>query len=99
MRVAALFIGIMAGITGSLAARIFVELGVQELAANSLLDASNSQVFMGYPRRTGLYRAADMKPVFPDAWLNRFEGIFYPFVTHRAHCPFASGSRTMSNNT
>src|ERR1700716_1953169 len=44
---------------------------------------------MAYFRRAGLYRTADMKPVFPDARLNRFEGIFYPFVDHGAHCPFA----------
>ena len=50
---------------------------------------------MAYFRRAGLYRTADIKPVFPDARLNRFKGIFYPFVIHGAHCPFAP----MSNNT
>jgi hypothetical protein len=55
---------------------------------------------MVYFRRAGLYRTADMKPVFPDARLNRFKGIFYPSVIHGAHCPFAPQSWTMmSNNT
>src|ERR1700737_977362 len=54
---------------------------------------------LAYFRRAGLYRTADMKPVFPDARLNRFKGIFYPFVIHGARCPFAPQSWTMSNNT
>src|ERR1700709_535115 len=67
----------------------FVDPGVQKLAANSLLDPPDSQMLMAYFRRAGLYRAADVKPVFPDARLNRFKGIFDPFVIHGARCPFA----------
>src|ERR1700730_4890321 len=76
----------------------FVEPGVHKLAANSLLDTSDSQVFMAYFRRAGLDRTADMKPVFPDARLNQFKGIFDPFVPHGARGPFTPQNRTMSND-
>ena len=68
----------------------FVEPGVLKLAINSLLDTSDSQVFMACFRRAALNRTADPKPEFPDARLNRFKGIFYRFVIHgAAPCPFA----------
>src|SRR6202035_3681111 len=84
-------------IIASLAARSFVEPGVHKLAANSLLDTLDSQVFMAYFRRAGLYRTADIKPVFPDARLNRFKGVFYPFVIHGAHRQFAPQSWAMNH--
>lgn len=74
----------------SLLRESFVDPRDQELAANSLLDTSDGQVFIACFRRAGLDRTADIKPVFPDARLNRFEGVFYPFVIHGTDCPFAA---------
>src|ERR1700693_3804040 len=47
---------------------------------------------MAYFRHAGLYRTTDIEPVFPDARLNQFKGIFYPFVIHGARCPLAPES-------
>src|SRR5665213_2494023 len=82
------------GLTTSFAVQTPVELRIHQLAANSFLDATDGQMFMGYFRRTGLDRTADMKPVFPDARLNQFKRIFDSLVTQGIHCPFGA----MSNN-